>query len=370
MADIFVSEILILFLLIFPILRPFFKFLKKMPAVSLLPFFAIILGILLVFGQGLYVSILPVLIFSVLVFFSEIKRIVRFFAGLTNEFYSVVSIVFRAFLLILWGLVFFEIVKFSPENAYAVTQKVETREVILSDSFGKECFGGFFAQPDNSNVENLPTVLVMPSFKHTTSDISTVARYFIQEKYPVIQIRDICKKQPWYVPRGLDSLKNVFQLLLGNSDIEYIDEPEFEGFIDAVLEKYASDKAVFVFSEGVYNKLITDYAIKNPSKIAGTFVYASEEYANKILQDITENRSIRMSADEGAKFLPEVALKPVCLFVDSEKTNLADMSELRGDDPLAAVILGSSRSIGRSDLIKPAKVFEKWIYVRGNYETK
>ena len=107
MSDLFVSEILVLILLILPLIRPFSKALKTAGAIPFLPLASFIILVFTIIGQGLIFSLIPTALIVIICIITEFARFVMFLKQVPNNFYTIPSILLRIFVLILLSGAFY-----------------------------------------------------------------------------------------------------------------------------------------------------------------------------------------------------------------------------------------------------------------------
>lgn len=170
MADLFISEVLILFFLLIVLLRPFSQFLKAAPAVVIFPLIAIVLSLLVIAGQGIYFSIVLLFFFSVLIFLFTLPKFSAFVTGLGTQQYSGAEIGVHIFGLLLLCGMFFVTGKFAPVSVVDVSGKVIRQDIVLQD-FSRRRFGEVFLLHDIETDQPLDadnakkTIIFLPNVK-------------------------------------------------------------------------------------------------------------------------------------------------------------------------------------------------------------
>lgn len=362
MSDFLVSEILVLILLIPPCLRPFSKGLKKAGAVPLLPWFAAVILLFIMFGQGITVSLLPVIAIAVICIITEFARFVMFLNGLPNGFYSGFSYFLRIFMLILLGGVFFCTFYFSPERDYPANYSDFTKEDLIFNSNGKEFCGGVFYKPQNVKNEHI-TVAVLSAYPHCSSYSNTFSRFFANAGYNTVELTNPENINIKFLPkRYTEFLASCNAVLKRNGKKEHKEKqnPDFFNFTVSEILNLRKNSSFYVIAEGRYRQALYDYFVQNPGAFSGIFFILSEE---EEISGLNRERSCILDERGQLKFSHELSEFPVCLFI-RPKEKLSQFGELRCDDVLAARLLGASRDLGRKDRITAAEVFEKWLKIR------
>ncbi len=370
MSDLLVSEILILFLLFLPSVRPFSKSLKKAAALSILPFIALIISVLVIAGQGISFSLLPVIIIVIVCIITEFARFVMFLCRVPNDFYSIPSLLFRIFMLFLLTAVVFSCFYFSPESEYKTDYSKFLKQDVIIRLDGKKTNVGTCFVPKTSAHEQI-TVLVLGSFPNQIGNINTITGFLADAEYKTIELTNPENNYLWYMPKGGEEFISVFNSII-KKEIQINTKINIENFNSAISQIIENEKnsAVYVISEGIYNQAIYDYAAEHPEAFAGIFyVLSQEEHSSALSENRSAIKGINpknvyvLQEDETLRFSKELGRYPVCFFLRS-KEKLPHFGELRCRDVLAAGLLGSSRDLGKKDRIKVAEIFEKWLKIR------
>lgn len=369
MSDLLVSEVLILFLLVLPILRPFFKQLKSTDAISILPLFALFISILVIVGQGISVSFLPILGIVIICIITEFTRFVMFLGGLPNNFYSFFSILLRFFLLILIITTTAYCFYFSPEAEYKLDYKNIKKENLVLKVSKKELEIAKVFTPNKLANEHI-AVLILGSFYNPQDELNTMntlTSFIANAGYKTIEMTQINEKEHWYSVKGYDSFTDVvYAITKKEMPKSVINDKLFNSVISHIVE-YTKGKELYVISEGKYSQAIQDYSVQQPKAFAGIFYVVSKENFSidkpqKEIRSLSENSFYILKEDQ-LSFSQEIVDYPVCLLLrDAEK--LPNFGELRCNDILATKLLGSSRDLGKYDRLNLASIFEKWLKIK------
>lgn len=360
MSDFLVSEILVLILLLPSSLRPFSKSLKKACAVPLLPLFAASILVFIIFGQGITVSLLPVIVIVAVCIITEFPRFVLFLSKLPNNFYSIYSVLIRIFTLALLGGAFFSAVYFSPEREYGAEVFEILKEKMELNLNGRKFCAGVSYTPQNTKDEHI-TVLVLNAYPDRIYGENTLSRFSAAARYKTVELTNAENSNLTYRPPHYEQFRAALYAILKKyfQDDRSIQNEPFNSVISEVLN-HKKNTAVYAIAEGKYIQALYDYYTKKPDAFAGIFFILSEEDE---IKGLNKTASYILDEREPLRFSPELANFPVCLFI-RQKEKCAGSGELRCTDILAAQLLGSSRDLGRKDRLATAAVFEKWLGIR------
>ncbi len=372
MSDILVSELLTLVLLAFPLIRPFSKGLKRAKAISLFPFFAMLITVFIILGQGMFFSLVPIIFIVVLSIITEFARFVMLLRQVPNDFYAIPSKILRIFLIFLLAGCVFIVFSFSSEREIDCSfEGFKNEEIKLQEkTIGTHFFN---LKKENQNLH----ILVLDGFNSITKNQNTITGYLINEGYSVSQLNLLSgiKTNSNLKIKRRQEFSRTLKMVLEQAGFKKpgleakLNSEKFNLIINKSLEAIQKNgKLIFVFSDGQYNEELYDYALKNPNTFAGIFFAADESkpFANKH-NSISENNSINnffiLDERSNLKFSKDIAKFPYCLFIQG-KEHLSEFGDLRGNDVLAATLLGSTRDIGRQDRILLAESFEKWLKLK------
>lgn len=374
MSDLFVSELIILFFLLVPLLRPFSKILKNAPAVLLFPFFAIVLSICTILGQGIYFSITLLLFFSIVVFFFLLGKTVSFIVKLPTHFYSIIEIGAHIFFLVCsLGLVFVTFA-FIPERVIPLNGKPISQFIELPDMEGKT-FGKLTVLSSSYNENKNVCIIFLPMSKRTFHETNTIVNSFLNNGYKVITL-DTLTGNTFFSLKNIDSFIKAIKLFFSDSHLPFeqsvldsqvdIDIEYFTHLLNSIMAEFAKDNSVYIFSEGMYNQTLFQYVmsednVSNENKCRGAFVISSNDFVEP-----SHAHTFSIDFDNEVSFLPSSKLSSLCLLKQSKKY-LPYFSEMRADDVLATWLLDSEIDVGRQDRMKIASIFEKWISIRESF---
>ncbi|EMB22344.1 hypothetical protein [Treponema denticola] len=365
MSDLFVSEILVLILLVLPLIRPFSKALKTAGAIPLLPLVSLIVLILSIIGQGLIFSLIPTALIVIICIITEFARFVMFLRQVPNNFYTIPSILLRIFVLILLSGAFYAAFYFSPEREYPVFTSITEKERISFIADDKETKAGVYYKPEPCRNEK-EAIIIVPPFPNR--EVGTFDRYLLNEGYKVASLSLPKKTGYKYKLKNSEIFFSVVDSVL-NTKTEQASKnvgDENLGISLPSLIRFFGDTELFLIGEGDQVQGLLDYYNKNPNAFSGAFFIISEDLP---LPDGLKEGTYTVLNEKDLKFSENIALFPICFFIQS-KESLIGFGDIRGNDIFASFLLGSSRDLGRQDRINTIKAFEKWLNLRASRTIK
>ncbi|UTC63914.1 hypothetical protein E4O00_08375 [Treponema sp. OMZ 788] len=361
MSDFFVSEILVLILLILPLIRPFSKALKTADAISSLPFASLIVLIFVIIGQGLIFSLIPTALIVIICIITEFERFVMFLRQVPNNFYTIPSILLRIFLLVLLGASFFAAFYFSPEREYTVfTSLAEKKSISFIENDNEET-AALYYKPEPCRNEK-EAVIIVPPFPNEEY-IGTFERYLLNEGYKTASL-SIESKNKYRLKRS-EQFFSVFDSVFKTNTAKSGSNKNLDLRMSSLI-RFFGDTELFLLAEGAHIEELYGYYIKNQNAFSGAFFIVAE--GAPFPKDLKEG-TYAVLIEKDLKFSENIALFPVCIFIQS-KEGLAGLGDIRGNDILASLLLGSSRDLGRQDRINTIKAFEKWLNLRASRTIK
>lgn len=358
MSDFSISQVLILVLLLPALLRPFSKNLKAVSAIPVFPFAALFVFCLVILAYSFFISLIPIFLLILICIITDFSKFVMLVNNLPNNYYSVFGSLIRAFLLVILSAAFFSVFYFSPEHEYKIVSGNFVDEPIQINHEGKNITCGFSSVPENLKNENT-VILVFTPFQKAGKMRSTLTRYFIDKGYKTIELTNNLQSEKFYMFKMYYRLFNFDNLLF---NIKYSKPKLNEHLLNSIILNILNDDdntEIYVISEGLYNKELYNYSVKNPNRFAGIFFIASEN-EDDFLPGET---ACFLNEIQGFQFSMKQSEFRYCVMV-RPKEKLPVCGEMRCEDILAAILLNSSRDIGRTDRIKAASVFEKWVQLK------
>ncbi|CEM62097.1 hypothetical protein DWQ65_10600 [Treponema phagedenis] len=371
MPDLLISEILILLLLLPPLIRPFSKYCRQIDGVPLLPLLAFVLCVLIFFGQGVSLSFLPVAGFVIIVQASEVVRFFKLLQDVPNGFYTVPEMLLRVFLLLLFATVVYFVFLFAPESTYKPS--VSINETVFSLHVNNQKIHGGVVLSSSRSVKEKPNVIFLSGLENMKNPADTVARVLAEKGYTVFILEVLADRSfSFYIrpPRFFiyASLYRYFFLKKPIERTQVADSKkiaECEDFLRSLSELTRQSGKTFVFAEGAYTHAFLQFMEKEPSSFDGAFfLFPSEEAAKNFSGN--DSWITKIKGGDKVNFFDVNPAAPFCFFYSDDKT--VGFGELAAEDVLAAKLLGTERDIGRQQRLALSGIFEKWLYIRGNYD--
>ena len=365
MSDFFVSEILVLILLVLPLIRPFSKALKTADAIPLLPLVSLIVLILSIIGQGLIFSLIPTALIVIICIITEFARFVMFLRQVPNNFYTIPSILLRIFVLILLSGAFYAAFYFSPEREYPVFTSITEKERISFIADDKETKAGVYYKPEPCRNEK-EAIIIVPPFPNR--EVGTFDRYLLNEGYKIASLSLPKKTGYKYKLKNSEIFFSVFDSVFNSKTAEAPKNTGNENLGTSLssLIRFFGNTELFLIGEGTPVQDLLDYYNKNPNAFSGAFFIISE---GSPLPDGLKEGTYTVLNEKDLKFSENIALFPICFFIQS-KESLTGFGDIRGNDILASFLLESSRDLGRQDRVNTIKAFEKWLNLRSSRTIK
>ena len=365
MSDFFVSEILVLILLILPLIRPFSKALKTADAIPLFPIASLIVLILSIIGQGLIFSLIPTALIVIICIITEFARFVMFLRQVPNNFYTIPSILLRIFVLILLSGAFYAAFYFSPEREYPVFTSIAEKERISFIVDEKEKTAGVYYKPEPCNKENA-AIIIVPLFPNEVA--GTFDRYLLNEGYKVASLSLPKKTGYKYKLKNSEIFFAVVDSMFNTKTAEASKNAGNEnlGISLSPFIRFFGDTELFLIGEGAQVQDLLNFYNKNPNTFSGAFFIISED---STLPDGLKEGTYTVLNEKDLKFSENLALFPICFFIQS-KESLTGFGDIRGNDILASLLLESDRDLGRQDRVNTIKAFEKWLNLRASRTIK
>ncbi|UTC91113.1 hypothetical protein E4N80_01960 [Treponema denticola] len=366
MSDLFVSEILVLILLVLPLIRPFSKALKTAGAIPLLPLVSFIILVFTIMGQGLIFSLIPTALIVIICIITEFARFVMFLRQVPNNFYTIPSILLRIFVLILLSGAFYATFYFSPEREYPVFTSITEKERISFIADEKEKMAGVYYKPEPCRNEKEAIVIVPPLANGEYA--GTFDRYLLNEGYKIASLSLPKKTGYKYKLKNSEIFFSVFDSVFNTKTAEVSKNAGNENLGTSLssLIRFFGNTELFLIGEGHPVQDLLDYYNKNPNAFSGAFFIISE---GSPLPDGLKEGTYTVLNEKDLKFSENLALFPICFFIQS-KESLTGFGDIRGNDIFASLLLESDRDLGRQDRVNTIKAFEKWLNLRASRTIK
>jgi hypothetical protein len=373
MSDLFVGEILILFLLLPVMLRPFFRRLQRVEGISLLPLLAFLLAIMVIAAVGLALAFVPVFLFVFLVLLSELARVSRFFRHLPTDWYSPPAKVYYGFLLMLFVGVFCGAVFFAPEAIFFSGKDVRRVTVNETISPGARARITTWTAPTvGEAAKKSPIVILVEDFSSGAGGRRTTASILAENGYTVIEA-DFGSLSDFKNPvLSVPVLRKfLFRLALAFPGIPApaaagetmtVQLVDLDRLVRLVRDRYGADVRVFAVAEGSACKATVARMRAEPRLFAGVVCIVP---AGNPGFDVP-GEAIEISAASGS--MPSSAgTYPICV-LSGDRATLYGYGEMAADDVLAAIRCGSVRDSGRKQAEFTARRISSWLSMRSKHD--
>jgi hypothetical protein len=377
MSDLFIGELLVLLLLLPVLLRPFFRRLQRIEGVSILPLISLLVCFLIVGGSGIRVSLLPVLLFSFVLFCSGFARLMRLFRGLPTDWYSLPSKVYSGLLLLVMIVVMQVSFRYIPELPYLPSSTVMHKTVtqtISSNVWARyTVWSPANDSPISSQANSPQRPVVLFSGGSVSGKRKTMALILAQNGWTVVAA-DFTSFSDYGNCLLSFPVARDFCSLLGHIVIGaplFTNSDETKAALSANLSRlvffarntYGSDVSLYVVSEGDGCLPCLEFAAKNAKCFKGIVLLGSDDVdstvSKKSLLSILRVSSSDMLAVSAGSY-------PV-LFLKGDAKSLYGYGELSADDVYAAELLGSSRDVNRKQAELTAGRVVSWLSSRRSY---
>ena len=430
MTDLLLSQLLVLLILLPVLLRPFSKNLQKGTAIPILPFISLFVCICTIIGQDIVLFSALLFLFVVIVCLSEIIRLIAFFQGVLNDFYGIASIILRIVLLLLFCGMVYAAFRFAPEAHTKTEHQLVVRSIDLTDTPQRlqqnlQFFAGRLIERQGG-ADKKALVIVTETYPDSGYP-GTIAALLADQGYTVAELYTT----PHRIISRMDLYVRLFRLI-GKKEARYLakeTEPHissaFSDSIETILNRYGSNKRLFLYTEGIYTALAEHFCAAHQGAFTGVFFNLSAEEPLPTIPD-ERMQTVYTDADDGAinsaAYSPagtDTATSDAVLstaavsesggtaeqYTDAVSTQntqgaldaaakpnpaadthsaaeanpaaaapgrpfycricpyrlLTGFGSLRADDVLAAELLGSGRSIGRKDKAAAAAAFQRYV---------
>jgi hypothetical protein len=375
MSDLFVGEILIFFLLLPVMLRPFFRRLQRIEGCALLPFLAFLLCVAVIAAFGLQITFLPVLFFCLLVFLSGLARLFRLFRHLPTDWYSPVAKVYGVFLLLLFVSVLWLSFAFAPEAAFFSGKNVQRVFSTQTVSGGIKARVTTWSPPvAGTNAEKNPIVLFVGDVSSGATGRRTAASILAENGYTVVAA-DFSGSRDYENPLLASStlrtflfrFSRVFSISLAPANgktVRFAQTREVDRLVEIAKGRYGSDAVFYVVAEGSACDAVLSLRSARPDLFGGVFCILPSD----AVVSVSGRDSIMKAVDSGA--MPANAGSfPVFVLTGGPET-LYGFGELAADDPLAAAQCGVSRDLDRKQAEITARRAASWFTMRRAYDNR
>ncbi len=362
MSDIFISELLVAALLLPVLIRPFFQHLQRVYALAILPFIAFFVCIFVLIGQGIFLSFALLTVLTIIVCCSELGRVTALFQQMRNDFYGTGSTIVRIVLLCLFGAYLFFLFKFMPVPPYKITGELTVTPLFCDSKIETPIQARLISSESAKTAGHNEVLVILAAPSFGSNGLGTLARVIADKGYSVIELTQ--QSGTGFIPR-FELYKKLIPLI-GKKQGRYLKKVSDEsdnaaGFITVlknITEKYGKTKQLFVYTDGMYTDVISEYALNHPDIFSGVFFNFSEE-------EPLPPTPVGWAATGTTGILKTDAERfaPFYFFVQPYQ-NLTGFASLAADDPFTRLLLGVSierMKQSRQVEIKAADLFYKWL---------
>jgi len=376
MSDLFISEILVLVLILPVLLRPFFRRFQRIAGIALLPLLAFLLCFAVIAAVGLRLTFLPVLLFSFLVLLSGISRMVRLFLGLPTDWYAPAATVFSGFLLLVFAAVFGTAVFLAPESNYTASREIGRTVSVERISPGIGARFSVYFSGERTVDSDAPVVLLLGDISSGTGGRSTSALILAESGYTVIEADFTGRRDYGSGFLAFPSIRKFAALsgkILSGASLFTTDEETLQVQSKELVRlelfarrNFGSKAPLFVVSEGSGSLATLARMKAEPSLFSGVVCVVPEDFAGSFSSAPGGFRTV--SAESGP--LPPDAGVVAVLALTGDRKRLPGFGELGADDVLAALLLGGERDVGRLNAELSGRRIASWLAMRRNHENR
>lgn len=372
MSDLFVSEILILLLLIPVLLRPFFRRLQVISGIAILPLLSLLLSMGVFAAGGFRFSFLPVFICVFLVFIFNFVRMVHLFTGLPSDWYSTSSIIQYVLLIIIFFGTVWCAVFFAPEQNRISENEISRTFYTQSFSLGTGVRFSVWKSARNKTNSSEGLVIIMSDSATGSGARNSTASVLSENGYIVVEGNSISSHDyisPLYLYPGIRKafflIGRIFPnlgMLPSKEEITMVQDKSLERFVSWTRKEYGDTLPLYVIAEGDSLPSVASKFSDNPSLFAGIICISNNSEVSALFP---QNSQFNFNVTGGS--LPSSSyMYPVCIFSGSEP-GLDGLGEIAANDVLLTFILGGSRDKGRMHAELIARRIMSWIQMRSVY---
>ena len=368
MADLFIGEILVLFLLLPVALRPFSRRLQRIGGLALFPLLSFLLCVAIIAAVGLRLSFVPVLVLALIALFSGSGRLFRLFRGLPTDWYSPSLIVAYAFFAMLFAGTSVLTFITAPETAYisrqAVSRTVETRHISPGTNArvitwapangvspkGTVVFLGDVSSRADAR-STLCAALSESGYRAVAADVSSVSDY-----------RNFALRSP-FLRSWIALVSRVFPGIpfpAPQAEVLGAQSKDLALLIDIARDGGAG-LPLFAVGEGSGCAALLRDMRGNPALFEGAALIVGKE-GPELAKELPGGAAM---IDESTGMMPsDSGLYPFCVVTGDDPAYFG-LGELSSDDVLATMLLGSRRDAGRKRAEIVARRVSSWILIKG-----
>lgn len=359
MFDIFLAEILILFLLLAVELRIFFTKTTRIDSIVAVAPISFIISLITIFICGAEIFILLAAAVSLLVFLTNIRSLFRLSAQLFIDRYStpfILTTVIEAVLtiIILGAVIFFRPVKYNPEDFDVIRTRqffsgtTATGIIPEENLFNmKKKSGLLYTYSGRNSTENNEDIIIIFAGCRT-AEIRQYEPYllFLAQKGFTVLAADFYTNYYGLTSdlRENSSFRRFFSIIDGlNTEKKELSDSELNrqriAYIsigNLALKKYGTDKKLFFVTDGIDSDSITAVVSNFNENSAGFFSLTGINEYKTPLYGFTEQTDVLLAYMNGQRrdstfFIPRYAaiktLQTIELYMPSENIQEIDTEE-------------------------------------------
>lgn len=366
MSDLFVSELLILLLLFPVIIRPFFKNLRILEGLVIIPSLALILLGFALFAHGISLTVIPLILFSLLVFFINLPRLVRYSYSLKTDYFDTLSRLASSILFLVFCGVLVVSIILRPEAMYhtETSIKVEKKSAFIEKGLGLVLTKW---EPEDIDFQRERNVVIYLSeagvSKHTRP---TLTRILVEQNYTMVEpflfgnnrTKSFCSS--FQLGRSLNFfMQEIFQNKKRDNSKNYEEYhlKELEQALSYVQELSPLATNIYIVAEGSAAMVLYNNRHKIPDSVSGLVLL------DKNIENIDLNDSSLLALDIES-FYPRQASNVDLLCLYGSNTYFLGYGELGADDVLFAKVLRIEKDIERKRAEIVARKIITWIELK------
>lgn len=386
MSDLFIGEILVLFLLLPVLVRPFSRRLQRLHGLPLLPLLALLLCAAIVAGMGLRLTFLPILILSAIVFIFGLIRLFRLFRGLPTDWYPPMSIAWNSFLAALFvGTVALTFI-FAPESGYMADVRVE--RTMTTRPEGRGMYGHYAvwnsslgsAAGASATIAAKPVLLLLGDVSSAIGGRSTGALVLAEAGYTVIAA-NFSGPGDYRNPLVVHPSVRQYATLSGRV---FAGKPYLTDFEEVAAAQERELKRLIVYARELCGDAVPLYALAEGSAAPSlfNFVKSSPEALSGAVAIMNASNAASLPPVSGGAALPggyavldgidgmmpALAGNFRVLVISGADKGLYGFGEIASDDVLAAALLGGARDVQRKNAELMARRIASWLSDRRTYD--
>lgn len=373
MSDFFISELLVLLLLVPFVLRIFSQSLQSLRGTLFLPAIAFCICLLIIAGNGFPVSFIPVFLFSCIALVVGFPRMVRTLRGLETDWYAISSRIMYGILVPLFFVVVFGAFYFAPESGYPAGGNV--KRTVTIERPGVAVLASRYAWAPSDEGETYGSVVFLGDASGGAQNRTTLAYILAEQGYSVFS-DDYRSFYTWKnglmswpafrfaAIRAGDALRGQ-PLFTDEEEIRTVERRNIARAMYAVLEK-KRDGPLFIIAEGSACVPAAEYLSASGTPVDGFLCLVSPENVSAVERklDATGYEGQYTFVTSETSMIPSASAYLPVLVLSGGNGTMIGRGELDCDDILTAVLLGGSRDTGRKRAERLSRRVEHWFSLR------